>query len=196
MGQAKEKVTRQNLLAVALMGVAAFFAAGTVFYLIATGDDGANGDSSVGVIDEHRPEPGDIAPDFALQDIRDGEIVRQLSDFRGQVVVLNWYASWCGPCRAEIPHFQAAQDALGDDVVFLLVNLEEPRDRAVSFLEELDATMTSVHDADGDVFEHYRGTSMPTTYFIDRDGTISVGGSGIVTEDALAEHLGDLGLTY
>jgi cytochrome c biogenesis protein CcmG, thiol:disulfide interchange protein DsbE len=182
-----------NMLAMGMLLVAAAFAVGVVAYLfVAGGDDGPE----VGMIDDHRPEEGGIAPDFALLDVRDGETVRRLSDYRGQVVVLNWYASWCGPCAAEIPEFQEAQDALEGELVFLLVNLEEPRDRAVQFLEGLNATMTSVWDRDGDVARHYRLQGMPTTFFIDRDGTISVAGRGFVSEEALRNALGDLGLEY
>lgn len=178
-----------------------------VAYFLYSGDDdegddaAANGDGTpatltLGVLDPERPEVGEVAPDFALLDTRDGETVRKLSDYRGKVVVLNWYATWCGPCRSEIPEFQEAQDALPQDVVFLLVNLEEPQDRAAGFLEELDATMVSVLDSEGEVAEHYRVTGMPTTYFIDREGKVTVSGRGLVTEEALREELGKLGLEY
>ena len=187
------KTSRKQTFAAGLMGIAALFAVGVVVVLLMSG---AEEGSDMGVIDEHRPVVGELAPNFALVDLHDDTLVRQLSDFHGQVVVLNWYASWCGPCAREIPDFQEAQDALGDEVVFLLENLQESRERAQSFLDGLDATMISVLDRDGDVLAHYRGTGMPTTFFIDREGRISAGGSGLVTEDMLRKELAALELEY
>ena len=192
MTEEKQQGNR-NLLGGALMAVAVVVAAGVVgAVMLRGGDDGPE----VGMIDEHRPEIGEIAPDFALVDVRDGETVRQLSDFRGQVVVLNWYASWCGPCAAEIPAFQEAQDALEGEAVFFLVNLQESRDRAEGFLDDLDATLMAVLDSDAEIASHYRVTGMPTTFFIDRDGRISAGGSGYVPEESLRAELAALGLEY
>ena len=119
-----------------------------------------------------------------------------LSDYRGTPVVLNWYATWCGPCRAEIPTFVAADEALGDSIVFLGVNLQESPSSAVGLLDEFGATYPTVMDADATVFEQYRGIGMPTTYFIDAEGIIVEGGSGILTEDALVQGLASVGLDY
>lgn len=176
-------------------------AAAVVFAMRGGDDDGDNTggetvDVRIGVLDPFRPADGEPAPDFALVDARDGETVHRLSDYRGKVVVLNWYASWCGPCKNEIPDFQEAQDALGDDVVFLLVNLQEDQSVATGFLEDLDATMLAVLDSEGEVAEHYRVRGMPTTYFIDREGNVAISGSGLVTRAALEEELAKLGLEF
>lgn len=190
---AKQGKRRDSLLAVALFGVAALFAAGTVAILLLSGGED---DSDLGMLETQRPNVGEMAPDFALEDVRDEGTVRRLSDYRGQAVVLNWYATWCGPCEREIPAFQEAQDALGDEVVFLLVNLQQTRADAVGFLEVLDATMVSVLDSNGEVYDHYRGVAMPTTYFIDEAGRVQSSGSGYVPEDTLREELAALGLEY
>ena len=150
----------------------------------------------LGVLDSHRPAVGEAAPDFALVDARDGVTVRKLSDFRGTPVVLNWYATWCGPCRAEIPDFQQAQDALGDRVVFIGVNLQESQGDAVGLLEELDATYPALLDTDGEVAMHYRLLGMPTTYFIDAEGNVVAFGAGRIVEETLVEELAKLGLDY
>jgi thiol-disulfide isomerase/thioredoxin len=162
------------------------------FFLLRGGGD----ETELGMLEEGRPDVGSPAPDFALADVRDGGETRQLSDFEGNPVVLNWYATWCAPCRDEIPLFQEAQDALGDDVAFLLVNLEEPRDRAEGMLDELGASMTAVLDSEGEVAERYRVTGMPTTYFIDADGTVESTSSGGMDEEQLQEALAGLGLEY
>jgi cytochrome c biogenesis protein CcmG, thiol:disulfide interchange protein DsbE len=181
----------------ALFGV---IGAGAVLFALRGGDsDEAPGETvevRIGVLDPFRPEDGGPAPDFALVDARDGKTVHRLSDYRGKVVVVNWYASWCGPCRAEIPDFQEAQDALGDEVVFLLINLQEDQAVAAGFLEDLDATLLAVLDSEGKVAEHYRVRGMPTTFFIDREGNVSISGSGLVTRTALETELAKLGLEF
>jgi peroxiredoxin len=186
-----------------LLGVAALVAVGIGIWLIAFSGGGdeavraaGDGAAQVGLIDDFRPEVGKPAPDFALLDARDGTTVRKLSDYRGQVVVLNWYATWCGPCRNEIPDFQEAYTALEGKVVFLGVNLQESRTKAVGLLDELGATYPALLDSDGAIAEWYRVTGMPTTYFIDREGIVRSFGSGMVTEEALREELAQFGLTY
>lgn len=156
-------------------------------------------DAEVGMIDSARPEIGSPAPDFALADARNPERVIHLSDFEGRAVILNWYASWCRPCREEIPDFLKAQDMLGEDqLVILGVDLQEPADRALSIMEELGATYPAVLDTDGSVYTHYLMTTrgMPTTYFIDADGILRYSYPGRIDEDRLVEALATVGLEY
>ena len=150
-----------------------------------------------GVIDrDQRPEVGQPAPDFALANARaPGRAVR-LSDFRGRPVVLNWFATWCGPCRAEIPDFQAAYEALGGAVVFLGVNLEESAEDSAGMLDEFGATYPALLDAEGDVALHYRLPGMPTTFFIDADGVVRAWGAGLIVEETLVAELAKLGVDY
>ncbi len=157
---------------------------------------GAAAAPGTGVIDSHHPEVGKPAPDFALRDARDPARIVRLSDFRGTPVVLNWYASWCGPCRREIPDFQKAYEALGGEVVFLGVNLQEDAERAVGLLEVFVAKYPAVLDTDGAVAVHYRIPGMPTTFFIDAEGVVRDSGAGLVTEEALVEALATIGVEY
>ncbi|MFQ5381380.1 MAG: TlpA family protein disulfide reductase [Dehalococcoidia bacterium] len=153
----------------------------------------------LGPLDSVRPEVGGPAPDFELLDARDLETVHRLSDYRGKTVVLNWFASWCGPCRAEMPDFEAAYRALGGEdgnVVFLVVNLAETPEAAATMLEEVGATYPAVLDSDGRVAETYRVTGMPTTYFIDPEGTIRSFGRGRITAETLKSELANLGHVY
>jgi peroxiredoxin len=160
-------------------------------------DEGVAGsDLVLGVTDDFRPEIGGPAPDFVLVDGRDASKVIRLSDFRGTPVVLNWYATWCAPCRAEIPDFRDASNTLDGQIVILGVNLQESAEQAIGLLDEFDATYPTVLDSDGSVFEFYRGIGMPTTLFIDADGIIVESGAGRVTEDALVTALGNLGIDY
>jgi peroxiredoxin len=184
----------QRTRTLVLLGVAVALVVTAAIWLLTGGGDGD--DPALGVLDAQRPEVGQPAPDFALLDVRDEETVRRLSDYRGQVVILNWYASWCSPCRQEIPDFQEAYTALEGDLVVLGVNLEESPDEARDMLDDLDATYPSVIDSEGAVYRHYGGLGMPVTLFIDRDGTLVSMGSGLITEEALRAELVKLGLEY
>lgn len=143
-----------------------------------------------------RPAVGELAPDFALVDARDGT-VRKLSEFRGTPVLVNWYASWCGPCKAEIPEFNAIIEALGDGIVVLGVDYQESAARAVGILDELDATFPAVLDSDGEVADHYRvGNRLPSSFFVDSDGILRAMKIGQVTPDELPALLATIGIDY
>jgi peroxiredoxin len=181
--------TRTTVLGV----VAAALVATAAIWLLTGGNDDA---PDLGMIDDGRPEVGALAPDFALLDVRDESTVRRLSDYRGEVVILNWYATWCAPCQQEIPDFQQAYDGLEGDLVVLAVNLEESPADAAEMLSDLGATFPSVVDSEGEVYRRYGGLGMPFTLFIDRDGNVFSMGSGVITEDSLRAELAKLGLEY
>ncbi len=195
----------------AVLGIVAVAVAVLAVWLFAFGDEGEEVPAPLvldrpellgtvgletGVIDGHRPEVGKLAPDFALANARDPERVVRLSDFRGKPVVLNWYASWCGPCRREIPDFQKAYGALDGEVVFLGVNLQEDADQAVGLLDVFVAKYPALLDTDGEVAVHYRIPGMPTTFFIDADGIVRAVGAGLIVEEVLVEELARIGVTY
>lgn len=194
----------------AVLVVAILAAVGAGTYLLVTGGDTKSSPTVVaavgtvypntGVLDPNRPKEGEKAPDFALADARDTTKVHKLSDFKGKAVVLNWYASWCGPCRSEIPEFQQAQNTLGDQVVFLGVDYQESPADATSILDEMKATYPAVLDQAGAVAEHYRvgqgGGGLPTTFFVDKDGILRGQVTGRVTPDKLVENLAKVGVTY
>lgn len=183
----------------ALLGAAALVAAGAVAIALSSGGDGTtptggSGTSAVGVLDPHRPQVGEKAPDFALYDVRDGATLRRLSDYRGKVVILNWYASWCGPCAAEIPDFEQLYRESGGEIVVFGINLQESREKAAGMLASLGATYPAVLDSRGEVARHYRVSGMPTTYIIDADGIVRAFTAGQVTRQALLDKLDELGL--
>lgn len=129
------------------------------------------------------------APGFRLTDVRDPEREVALSEFRGRPVVLNFWASWCAPCRTEMPALQAVHEAVGDEVVFLGVNNSDARGPALDLLEETGVTFPSGFDPDGNVFRQYESIGMPTTVFISRDGRILGRHTGEITRDDLEDAL-------
>ncbi len=150
-----------------------------------------------GPLDDHRPEVGEPVPDFVLADVHDPSATRQLSDYLGTPIVLNWYASWCGPCEDELPDFQAAQDALGDDIVFFAVNFLESQDDAARILDRHDVTFPAVMDSSGEVSEHYRiNRGLPTTMLIDGEGVLQSVHYGPLFGDDLERELTNIGVDY
>ena len=115
---------------------------------------------------------GGPAPDFELE-LFDGGKVR-LSDFEGKVVVLNFWASWCPPCREEMPGFERTWLAYRDQgVVFVGVAVQDYEPDSRAFVEETGVTYPIGMDRTGRIVRSYRPTSMPTTFLIDREGVIS-----------------------
>ena len=118
------------------------------------------------------PRRGFLAPDFSLINL-DGHEIR-LADFHGRPVMVNFWASWCPPCRAEMPAFQniyTEYEAQG--FVVLAVNSQESRTTAVDFAQSRALTFPILLDEDGILSSRYQAESLPTTFFINKDGYIS-----------------------
>lgn len=114
---------------------------------------------------------GALAPDFLLEQL-DGPDLR-LSDFRGQPVVLNFWATWCSPCRKEMPQLVEAYDTYKDEgLVVIALNMQEGRTIAQNFADDYGMDFPVVIDRDGEMWDRYRALGLPTTYFIDSDGVI------------------------
>jgi thiol-disulfide isomerase/thioredoxin len=111
------------------------------------------------------------APGFTLVDI-DGDRFT-LDTFKGRWVFLHFWASWCGPCREEMPTIQRMSEGFSDDeFAVLLVNTAEDEDTIFSFLAEIDTDLKSLMDADGQVTEKFRPRGLPTTILIDPQGLV------------------------
>lgn len=151
-------------------------------------DDGIAGDTALGVAAQSLSvEVGEPAPDFTLE-TPGGELV-SLSDFRGQVVVLNFWATWCTPCRKEMPEFQALweeHEAEGD-LVLLAVNVRESADAVTDFVEEFGLTFPVALDASGDVLDEYGLPGLPGTFFIDAAGVLQARVLGPLDAERLRE---------
>lgn len=138
----------------------------TVLARRAASDQAAQGTSTTRTIER---ATGDAAPDFALT-LFDGESLR-LSDLRGKVVVLNFWGSWCPPCRAEMPAFQRIWEEYRDkDVVFLGVAVGDRETTARVFAKQTGVTYPLGLDKTGNITVDYQVLSFPTTFVIDREG--------------------------
>jgi peroxiredoxin len=116
-------------------------------------------------------QPDSPAPDFELQSL-DGEMVA-LSSLRGRPVLLNFWATWCGPCRVEMPFIQETfkdGDWKEQGLVILAVNVGESRSKAKEFMEVNGLSFRVLLDADQSVAHDYNIRGIPTTYFIDKSG--------------------------
>ena len=128
----------------------------------------------------------ETAPDFALQTL-DGETIR-LSDYRGHVVLLNTWATWCPPCLDEMPDLEAYyRRRQADGFVVLAVNSQESPDTVAAFLKEHDFTFPVLLDPDGVVMSDYRVYGLPTSFFIGRDGVVRGVWSGRLSPNRLKE---------
>ncbi|MBI4280474.1 MAG: TlpA family protein disulfide reductase [Armatimonadetes bacterium] len=130
---------------------------------------------------------GNLAPDFALSSVANPGRKVRLSDFRGQVVVLNFWASWCVPCRSEAKDFvQAHQKYRSRGVVILGVDIvQDTWEDAAAFIKEHGVIYPTVRDDTGEVTTRYQIVGLPTTYFIDRQG--------VIRDRFVGGFLGDLG---
>ena len=119
------------------------------------------------------PVEGYPAPDFQLQDING--FYYRLSDIKGKVTVLNFWASWCTPCKIEMPAFQSvAEEYSMDEVIILGINVTNQDDinNVLAFLQENGISFPILLDQSGSTSNLYQVFSMPTTYFIDKEGII------------------------
>ena len=134
---------------------------------------------------------GEPAYDFTLQDL-DGNAVT-LSELRGRPVILNFWATWCAPCRIEMPEFQAVhENHPNDEIAIVAVNLDEPVDRVTKFFrDDLGLTFTALLDDGGIIANQYGVFTYPTTYFINEDGVVTAVHRGGLTEKYIEDYLAD-----
>ena len=133
-------------------------------------------------------EVGKIAPDFQTVD-EDGEPFR-LSDHRGEVVLLNFWATWCGPCRVEMPEFEAAYQANKDrGFVIVGVNNGETPQAVTAFRADQRVTFPLVMDESFAISDEYVVQQFPTTYVIGRDGMVLARNYGALTAEQIAQFV-------
>lgn len=140
---------------------------------------------------EETEPPKVEAPDFTVEDA-DGEEVK-LSDYVGKPIVLNFWASWCSPCKSEMPEFNAAWEELEGEVQFLMVNMtdgsRETVDTAKEYVEGQGFSFPVFFDTGSEAAMAYSAYSLPTTYFIDAEGYVVARAVGAIDRDTLQKGL-------
>lgn len=125
-----------------------------------------------------------IAPDFELESL-DGTITK-LSDLKGKNVIINFWATWCDFCVAEMPDLQKLQEEYKDeDLLILAVNVGETKEEIEKFIEDNNLTFTILLDEDGIVSNNYGVSSFPSTLAVNKDGEVVVGHVGMLTYEQM-----------
>lgn len=138
---------------------------------------------------------GETAPDFELETL-EGETAK-LSDYRGKKVILNFWTTWCPPCRAEMPHMQDYYDqkAKEDNVEILAVNLtsaDHGMEKITSFVSEYGLAFPILLDAEGDMGAVYQAVTIPTSYILDTEGRVQNKFVGPMDQATIEELIGKI----
>lgn len=176
----RRRVGAVGLIAVAVAAVTAL--ALTQGRAADRGSTGKGGDAAGGA----------AAAPFTLENVRPGEDPVALEALRGKPVVVNFWASWCVPCRREMPAFESVYEAVGDRVAFLGVNHKDYRNSALDFLRQAGTRYPSGFDPAGTVATRYGIVGMPTTLFISGDGRLLEQRPGEISSEELRQTISRL----
>lgn len=147
---------------------------------------------SIGEIDETQEPQMVAAPDFTVYDTEGNPVT--LSEHFGKPIVLNFWASWCGPCKSEMPMFQEMYETYGEDLTFLMVNLtdggQETVETAGGYIEKQEYTFPVYFDTEQQAAYAYYVSSIPVTYFIDAEGNLAAYGMGAMDEQSFLTRVG------
>ena len=131
------------------------------------------------------------APDFTVYDAEGNEV--RLSEHIGKPIVLNFWASWCGPCQMEMPDFHEKYLELSEDINFMMINMtdgsRETVESASGFIEEQGYTFPVFYDSDTEAAMNYGAYSLPTTFFIDAEGYVVARATGAIDADTLQKGI-------
>ena len=138
-----------------------------------------------------KPWSGDRTPPLELKDLSGR--VHRLADYRGKVVLINFWATWCPPCRTEMPDIQAAAQAHPDGLVVLAINNAEDAETVKRFAQQFNLTFPILLDSDGSVARKYGVQGLPTSFFIDRAGIVRAANMGAMSRAYIEAQIAALG---
>ena len=132
------------------------------------------------------------APNFTLKSVRGDNI--KLSEHRGEVIMLSFWATWCEPCKVEMPLFEERFQLTGQEFEILAVNFDEPEAEVRQFVDEFGLSFPVLLDPGGEIQNLFRVRGYPTTFVVDKDGIIQYHHIGLFTEGQLDQYLTQLGV--
>ena len=136
-------------------------------------------------------EMKNLAPNFTVYDLEGNEV--NLTDFFGKPIIVNFWASWCGPCKMEMPDFNEAYETYKDEIEFLMVNMtdgsRETVEKASSFITESGYTFPVYYDTDYSAAITYSVSSLPTSYFLNADGELVTYARGAINAATLEKGI-------
>lgn len=203
-----QPITGNPLVRAGLAVVLLAALAGVVLAMSAGGDDGGDpeliatptgeatagaDETDLGALDGRDPVVGSPAPDFALRNA-DGQVVR-LSDLRGKVVFVNFWATWCRPCKEELPDIEKLYEEKREQgLEVLAVNYQDDPDDARAFFNDLGIDVPMLLDRSGSVYDQYLLQGLPDSFFIDREGNLAALHYGFMSEEKMRQRLEQAGL--
>lgn len=194
---------KQTSLVLIILAFAVLFIVATAVYehlgeeykpdsLVTEGDKGDSGDDSEDSAEDEGKTEANPATDFTVVDKEGNEV--KLSDLKGKPVVLNFWASWCGPCKSEMPDFQSTYEEYREEIHFMMVNLtdgaQETVDSAAAFINDAGYTFPVYYDTMLEAATAYNIYSVPQTFFIDAEGNLVAYVTGAIDESILLEGIG------
>lgn len=136
-------------------------------------------------------ESQNLAPNFTVYDLEGNKV--NLTDFFGKPIIINFWASWCGPCKMEMPDFNEAYETYKDDITFLMVNMtdgsRETKEKASSFIAENGYTFPVYYDTDYSAAITYSASSLPTSYFLNSKGELVTYARGAIDAATLQKGI-------
>lgn len=162
---------------------------GTAFLRVFRGAENLRGS---GLLSSENALVGQFAPGFELISISGKKV--KLSDYVGFPVVLNFWATWCDPCRAEMPVLEEFYQKFNSKMVILAVNVDEEEPQVRSFVDQYGLSFPILLDSGGVIARQYRVFGMPTTFFLDQQGKIQIIHTGALSEKTLERYLQKIGI--